>query len=212
MRVKALLVLVALVFVALVPVALLWVALRTADEPAPDAQAGRDARAHGRSVPLQRGDATRGSRIAPSADAVRVRAVRVVDGDTLVVRVGGRSISVRLLGVDAPELPRAGPPVAPDGPGCAGRAARSALSRLVRPGAVLYVIADHERHDRYGRSLLYVWTARRTFVNAALIRGGHARALVIPPNDRFAGVFRAAEAAARRAPADRPFACAGAFG
>jgi micrococcal nuclease len=206
---------VALVLLALVWAALVVVALCTAEGPAPDAEAGRDARAHGRSVPLRPGGATRGSEITPPRDAARVRVVRIVDGDTLVVRAGDRSISVRLLGVDAPELPRARPPLAATEagrPGCAGRAARSALSRMAPPGVVLYVTTDREVHDPYGRSLLYAWTARRTFVNAALIRDGHARALVIPPNDRFAGVFRAAEAAARRAPGGGGSACAGAIG
>jgi micrococcal nuclease len=139
----------------------------------------------------------------------------VVDGDTLVVRAHGRLISVRLVGVDAPELGHVRSPVAAFHeirPDCAGRAAGRALSRLVRPGAALYVTADRERRDAYGRSLLYVWTARGVFVNAALIRSGHARAMVIPPNDRFAGVFRGAEAAAQRAREARRSACAGALG
>jgi micrococcal nuclease len=145
-----------------------------------------------------------------------VRAVRVIDGDTLVVRAHGRRlISVRLIGVDAPELDKARAPAAATHErrsDCAGRAARRALSRLVRPGTALYVTVDRERRDAYGRSLFYVWTAQGTFVNAALIRSGHARAMMIPPNDRFAVVLRAAETAARRAPEDRRSGCAGATG
>jgi micrococcal nuclease len=147
---------------------------------------------------------------------VRVQAVRVVDGDTLVARVHGHLERVRLIGVDAPELAaperatpgpgrrgRADAPAAARRPGRPGRAAYLALSRLVRPGAVLYVAPDLERRDRYGRSLLYVWTGRGVFVNEALIREGHARAMVIAPNDRYAGVLLAAEAAAHRWPGGR---------
>jgi micrococcal nuclease len=55
-----------------------------------------------------------------------------------------------------------------------------------------------ERHDVYGRLLAYVHVGRR-FVNAALVRRGFARSLTIPPNDRYAPLFRRLELRAARA-------------
>jgi len=62
------------------------------------------------------------------------------------------------------------------------------------------LVFDVERRDRFGRLLAYVYRARDgVFVNAALVRGGFARTLTIPPNVRFAGRFAALAAEARRA-------------
>ena len=49
-----------------------------------------------------------------------------------------------------------------------------------------------ERRDVYGRLLAYVHLGSR-FVNAILVRRGLARTLTIPPNDRFAPLFRRLE-------------------
>ncbi|MFB9832391.1 thermonuclease family protein, partial [Actinoallomurus acaciae] len=57
---------------------------------------------------------------------------------------------------------------------------------------------DVRPRDRYGRRLLYLWTGRGVFVNAALVRIGFARALAVPPDTGRAAVLRDAEEAARR--------------
>jgi hypothetical protein len=54
-----------------------------------------------------------------------------------------------------------------------------------------------ERRDAYGRLLAYVYLRHR-FVNAILARRGLARSLTIPPNDRFAPLFRRLELRAAR--------------
>jgi micrococcal nuclease len=129
-------------------------------------------------------------------EGVRVEVVRVIDGDTLVAKVAGRDLRVRLIGVDAPEIdhPRS---VVPGE--CFGAAAAGALRRLAPRGSVLKITPDRERRDLYGRKLFYAWTPEGTFINAALIHDGYARAMVVPPNDRFIELFRAAETAAHQA-------------
>lgn len=120
----------------------------------------------------------------------------MVDGDTLVTRMSGRELRVRLIGVDAPEIRHRGSTL----PGeCFGTDAAAALRRLAPRGGVLKVTPDRERRDPYGRELRYAWTSDGLFVNAALIRDGYARAMVVPPNDRFIGLFRAAESTAHQA-------------
>jgi micrococcal nuclease len=127
------------------------------------------------------------------AAASVVRVVRVVDGDTIRVSLDGRSEPVRYIGVDTPESKRPGTPVQ-----CFARRAAAENARLVR-GERLRLVFDVERRDRFGRLLAYVYRARDgVFVNAALVRGGFARTLTVPPNVRFAARFTALAAEARR--------------
>lgn len=133
----------------------------------------------------------------PGAQPVRV--VRVVDGDTLLLEatgagpLSGGATRVRLLEVDAPES------VAPDRPvECWGPEAADALRALAPPGSELVVAPDVEPTDRFGRALLYAWTADGVLVNEALVRGGHAEAVLVGGNDRHIDRLRAAERAARQ--------------
>ena len=117
---------------------------------------------------------------------------RVVDGDTIEVRLGGQEEDVRYIGVDTPETVKPGAPV-----DCFGPQASSFNHRLVERRRVRLVF-DSERRDVYGRLLAYVYLGDR-FVNAELVRRGLARTLNIPPNDRFAGRLERLEIAAARA-------------
>jgi endonuclease YncB( thermonuclease family) len=85
---------------------------------------------------------------APAA----ARIVRVIDGDTLVARAGGRRVTVRLLGIDTPET-HPGPAV------CGGAAATRRLARIAPPGGRVRLVTDPasgDIRDRYGRLLAYV--------------------------------------------------------
>src|SRR5262249_11312106 len=86
--------------------------------------------------------------------------VRVVDGDTVAVRSGGKPRSYDLLGVAAP--------AAAD---CHGAAAKRALARLLPRHARVTLRAD----PKGPRTARYVYR-RGSLVNAALIRSGDARA------------------------------------
>lgn len=100
-------------------------------------------------------------------DHVSVSVRRVIDGDTIVVVSEGRRITVRLIGVDAPE---SGRPY--------GQEATVFLTNLLK-GERVYLLTDPRQgeQDRYGRLLAYVFRVPdRLFVNAELIRQGYARA------------------------------------
>jgi micrococcal nuclease len=142
---------------------------------------------------------------APAARELRARVVRVVDGDTIRVALGGRVERVRYIGIDTPES------VKPDTPAqCFAHKAAAANARLVAHRRVRLVL-DVEPRDRFGRLLAYVYRLPDgLFVNAALVRGGYARTLTIPPNVRFAERFRALAVQARRAGRGLWSACASA--
>ncbi len=117
---------------------------------------------------------------------------RAVDGDTIEVRIGGRTEDLRYIGVDTPETVKPDTPVQ-----CFGPRASAFDHRLVE-GRRVRLVFGVEQRDVYGRLLAYVHLGRR-FVNAILVRRGLVRSLTIPPNDRFAPLFRRLELRAARA-------------
>jgi micrococcal nuclease len=82
---------------------------------------------------------------------------------------------------------------------CYGRAASAFTKRVLTPGRVVRVRIGRESHDRYGRTLAYVWLADGKFFNQMLAERGYATPLTIPPNDDYARRFLAASRRAREA-------------
>ena len=121
--------------------------------------------------------------------------VRLVDGDTIHVRVDGHVEKVRYIGINTPEIhhPRRG-----EEPG--GRQALEVNRRLVE-GQPVRLELDVQPRDRYGRLLAYVWLRPRpgseVMVNAELVRLGYAQVMTVPPNVRHADLFRALQRQAR---------------
>ena len=108
--------------------------------------------------------------------------VRVVDGDTIHVRVGARVETVRYIGVNTPEVRH---PSRGEEPG--GRAASRVNGELVR-GRHVRLELDVQARDRYGRLLAYVWVGG-VMVNAELLRRGYAAVMTVPPNVRYQALF-----------------------
>ncbi len=117
---------------------------------------------------------------------------RVVDGDTIEARIGDRTEYVRLIGVDTPETVKPDTPVQ-----CYGPQASHFTHHLLE-GRTVRLVFGVERRDIYGRLLAYAHLGDR-FVNAMLVGRGLARTLTIPPNDRYAPLFRRLEIGASRA-------------
>ena len=135
------------------------------------------------------------TRDAAPAGASEARVVRVVDGDTILVRLGdGREERVRYIGIDTPESVKPNTPVQ-----CFAKAASHENAGLVA-GRRVRLVADVEPRDRYGRLLAYVYREPDgTFVNAELVARGFARPATFPPNVRFEARFAALAARAREA-------------
>jgi micrococcal nuclease len=130
---------------------------------------------------------------------------RVVDGDTVVVRLDGADEHVRLIGIDTPET---------RGPGglreCFGAEATEHLKELLPERTPVTLVRDVDGRDRYDRLLAYVYRADdKLFVNMAMARDGYAAALTVPPNVAHAEAFVAAAGEARRAGRGLWSACGG---
>lgn len=94
----------------------------------------------------------------PSADG---RAVRVLDGDSVILRVADRQLEARLQGIDAPEHRQH-----------YGEKAKAELRDLVMGHPLEIQVTDT---DRYGRSVVLLRRADTgLFVNEELIRRGAA--------------------------------------
>jgi len=135
---------------------------------------------------------------APSgqqSEAGTATVTRVVDGDTIQVRVATADEKVRLIGIDTPET---------HGPGglkeCFGAEATGRVQALLPAGTRVRLVRDVEPRDRYGRLLAYVYRAQDgLFVNLTLATEGYAATLTYPPNVAHAKEFDAATRAARSA-------------
>jgi micrococcal nuclease len=141
----------------------------------------------------------------PSLTPARVD--RVVDGDTIVVRLGeDRVETLRFLGVDTPEvhpsaklvrdLARSGQ----DRETMRALGARaSVFTKRHLAGQHVQLEADVRARDRNGRLLAYVWRQDGTLFNLVLLRDGYAQVYTVAPNVRYATVFLACQRAARAA-------------
>lgn len=116
--------------------------------------------------------------------------VRVLDGDTIEVELGGERERVRYIGIDTPEMGDERPEIR-----ALAFEARRANARLVE-GRRVRLELDVEKRDRYGRLLAYVWVGD-TLVNEALVRAGYAAPYTFPPNVRYVEGFVEAARLAR---------------
>jgi micrococcal nuclease len=134
----------------------------------------------------------------------RASVERVVDGDTIRVRLGGRDETVRLIGIDTPETVDPRSPVE-----CFGEEASDHTKALLPEGTAVRLVADVEARDRYDRLLAYVYRDDGTFVNLALVEDGYASVLTFPPNVAHVSELTAAAARARDAGRGLWGACGG---
>ena len=138
-----------------------------------------------------------------SASGANALVVRVVDGDTVVVAVGGREENARLLGIDTPETVHPTAPVE-----CFGPEASDRLSALLPPDTPVRLELDEEPRDHFGRLLVYVHRSTDgAFINEVMVYEGLADTLAIAPNNAFRSRFAAAVDTARSQRIGRWGAC-----
>jgi micrococcal nuclease len=119
--------------------------------------------------------------------------VRVIDGDTIVVNDGTKSLTIRLIGVDTPETVHPRKPVE-----VYGKEASQFTSNLLK-GKTVYLEyeAGTSQQDKYRRTLAYVYRAPDgLFVNLEIIRQGYGHAYTQYPF-KYMELFRSSEKEAR---------------
>jgi micrococcal nuclease len=129
-----------------------------------------------------------------------MKVVKILDGDTIRVKDHFFANTIRLIGVDTPEVYGKLQPFGPEA---------SAYTKKLLTDQEVWIELDHGEHDKYGRMLGYVylekadgdWEAEgKNFiqVNLELARVGLARVLTIPPNVRYKNLYIEAEAEAKK--------------
>ena len=151
---------------------------------------------------------------APSpvmASSDRARVVRVVDGDTLKVRLStGQSARVRLIGIDTPETARAGRRGECGSAGATARMKKLALRGRVGRTVTLKSDPSQEHVDRFGRLLRYVAAGGVDF-GRALVSAGWAKTYVYERDFLRLASYRRSQAAAKSARRGVWGACGGDF-
>ena len=105
-------------------------------------------------------------------EAIPASVIRVVDGDTLLVWVGGKRERVRLIGIDSPESVKPESPVE-----CYGEEAKDYLKSLLPTSTRIFLKYDETqgKRDRFGRILAYMFTEDGKNIAEEILRNGYAR-------------------------------------
>lgn len=114
-----------------------------------------------------------------SSTSTNAQIVRVVDGDTLDVRIDGQTTDqkIRLLGINTPEVVDPRKPVE-----CFGKEASAYMHKLVDGKRVrLEGDPQADERDKYQRLLRNVFLADGTDVNALMVKEGYAYAYLSFP-------------------------------
>jgi endonuclease YncB( thermonuclease family) len=133
-------------------------------------------------TPILQNEQAGGDVTAPPGEVATV--MRVIDGDTIDVSLGGATYRVRYIGVNTPEVDEL----------CSSEATAANVSLV--EGKAVTLVKDVSETDRYDRLLRYVYVGG-TFVNAELVRQGWAEAAEYPPDLANAAIFADLEDAAR---------------
>ena len=91
---------------------------------------------------------------------------KVVDGDTIRVRIGGHVYRVRYIGMNAPEDTKKKEWMGPEA---------TARDKALVAGKTVTLVKDVSETDRYSRLLRFVFVGN-TMVSPELVREGYARA------------------------------------
>ncbi|WP_240620204.1 thermonuclease family protein [Peribacillus acanthi] len=117
----------------------------------------------------------------PIGKVLTVEIMKVIDGDTIQVKLDNGSIeSIRLLLVDTPETVHPSKPVQPY-----GKEASSFMKETLPPNTSVTIELGISERDKYGRLLAYMYKENE-MINAILLQKGLARvAYIYPPNTKY---------------------------
>ena len=102
--------------------------------------------------------------------AIKVKVLRVVDGDTIHVLLNNKDVTIRMIGIDTPETVDPRKPVQ-----CFGKEASNHARQLL-DGTIVYLEQDTSQgdYDKYNRLLSYIWMSDGRLFNQVMIAEGYA--------------------------------------
>lgn len=114
---------------------------------------------------------------------------RVIDGDTLEIKIDGLPETVRLIGIDTPET------VDPRKPAECFGVESSTYSKNILQGKMVQIEYDETqgKKDKYGRLLLYLYTEDGLFFNKSIIEEGYAHEYTYNTPYKYQNQFKEAE-------------------
>lgn len=131
------------------------------------------------------------------ADEKKAYVLRVIDGDTFLIRYCGKEEKLRLIGIDTPET-RANRKASKDADRsdhdlrtimAMGDEARAYVQLIVPRGTEIALEFDVQQRDQYGRLLAYVYLQNGEMLNEKIIADGYARPMTYPPNIKYQQLF-----------------------
>lgn len=132
-----------------------------------------------------------------SGPLVPAKVVKVIDGDTIEVRLDDSDYLITYLGIDAPETLGNAKPGDILGDGSFAAKASQRDKELVG-GQTVYLEKDVSETDGRDGLLRYVWLEDGKMVNSVLVAEGYARAAILPPDTLYADQLLELEHEARR--------------
>ena len=119
--------------------------------------------------------------------------VKVIDGDTVVLSVDGKNITVRLIGLDTPETSDPREPVQ-----CFGKEASQKASEILSGKSVrLEMDPSQGELDKYGRTLAYIFLSDGRLFNKLMIEEGFGHEYTYNLPYKYQEAFKEAENRAR---------------
>jgi micrococcal nuclease len=125
--------------------------------------------------------------VTPTAKQEIIELIKVVDGDTIIVKINGREKSVRLIGIDTPEKNE-----------CFEKEATDKANELMENKKIkLEADSSQDNNDKYGRLLRYIYLEDGTLINKKLVEEGFGTEYTYKIAYKFQTEFREIEKMAK---------------
>lgn len=117
--------------------------------------------------------------VNPNQPFQTARVVKVIDGDSIVIKMNSSLFEVRYIGIDTPEYQ--------GNERMAAIEATRANENLLF-GKEVFLFKDVSETDKFGRLLRYVFT-NDVFINLELVKNGYAESKTYPPDTACQDIF-----------------------
>ena len=126
-------------------------------------------------------------------DSEYLQVVKVIDGDTIKVNSNGSEITVRLIGIDTPEVKTKSTQEEKGG----SEASSFAKNLLTNSKVRLASDPGLDNKDKYGRLLRYVYLQNGKMLNEIMLEEGYATEFTYHKEYRYSVAFRLEESQAK---------------